>query len=174
MFKNFSKKEQEPGKPLGEYLYTGQYPDMDEFEKPWESCIQVNQGDGKISLDCTPLQSERFSKCCVLILQSAASLEAALFHISDIDLDYRQRAVLSQLTQGSKFDVLFLRGTISRDLRVRITGSRYFPDNVSVHRVLKDIEFDTGEQHWDIVYKPNERRVYLNSRSQKKVLVFEV
>lgn len=51
MFEKSISLEQKPNEPLEEHTYSGQYPNMVEFEKPWESCIRVAQGLGKISLD---------------------------------------------------------------------------------------------------------------------------
>lgn len=81
-----SKKGEAVKKPQRQVSYTGQYPDMIEFAKPWECCIQVGQGSGKLSLDRKPLQSEGFSKCSGLILKNGANLESALFHVDDFDL----------------------------------------------------------------------------------------
>lgn len=170
MIEKYTSQKLEPNKPLEEYTYD-QYPNMVEFERPWESCIQVAQGNGKLSLDGQALQSEGFSKCCALILQNTNSNEAALFHISDIDLNHRQCEILSQLEPNSTYDGLFIKGAMSRDLKERIIGEQYFSDHVRLNSI-NDIEFDTDKQHWDIVYKPKERKVYLNSRSQKKILVF--
>jgi hypothetical protein len=73
-------------KPESELSYAGQYPDMTEFEKPWESAIRVNQGSGDVSYDGTPLQSEGFSKCIALLLRNETNLDSAMFHIDDLDL----------------------------------------------------------------------------------------
>lgn len=75
--------------PLEEHSYTDQYPPDLRFEKPWEGCIQVGQGEGKLSNDGKPLQSEGFSLCSALIIQNIDTQEAALFHIDDIDLHHR-------------------------------------------------------------------------------------
>lgn len=74
--------------------YIGQYPDMPEFEKPWEGCIQVGQGQGALSSDKKPLQSEGFAKCVGLILKNESTLEAALFHIDDFGLNGKQTKVV--------------------------------------------------------------------------------
>ncbi len=166
--------EQVGPKLVEEFSYTGEHPDMIEFKKPWEVCIQVGQGDGKISLDGKPIESEGFSKCCALILQNKTSPESALFHIDDVDLNGAQELVLQKLSKQGRYDVTFVRGSLSRDLKKRITSSKYFSTNLDVERFLEDIEFDTGQQAWEIVYKSEEKRVYLNSQSQKKVFVFQL
>lgn len=79
---------------ISEVPYTAQYPDMPEFEKPWEGCIQVGQGQGALSSDKKPLQSEGFAKCAGLILRNESTLEAALFHIDDFGLNGKQTKVV--------------------------------------------------------------------------------
>ena len=153
-------------------FYEGKYPDMVEFEKPWESCVQVNQRFGAISMDGRALQSEGFSKCYALILRSVNTFESALFHVSDIDLTPEQIMVLQKLSKSSEFDVLFVRGSLSRDLRDRVLENELFSENLNIHQILDDIDFDSGRGHWNIVYKPDERKVYIDLVSQKKVLVF--
>ena len=83
-----------------EVSYTGQYPDMVEFEKPWETSIQVGQGQGKISKDGKPLQSEGFGKCFGLILRNRSNLESALFHVDDIDLTHKQTPAVDELMRN--------------------------------------------------------------------------
>jgi hypothetical protein len=39
--------------------YTGQYPDIPEFQEPWQHCVTVGQGSGEIS-SSKPLISEGF------------------------------------------------------------------------------------------------------------------
>ena len=85
---------------LEEVSYIGQYPNLLEFEKPWEKCIQVGQGNGEISLEGKPLQSEGFSKCSGLILRNKSNLESALFHIAEFDLDYKQTPVVAQIMEN--------------------------------------------------------------------------
>jgi len=67
--------------------YEKQYPDIQEFKKPLETCIQVDQNHSKNSLDGRPLQSENFSSCIAMILRNKENLESALFHIEDIDIE---------------------------------------------------------------------------------------
>lgn len=92
----FLKKGETVKKPQRTVSYTGEYPKMPEFERPWEVCMQVGQGSGKLSLDRRPLQSEGFSKCSGLILKNESTLESALFHIDDIDLGVEQTPVVRQ------------------------------------------------------------------------------
>ena len=93
---DFLKKAVTERKPQRHVSYTGQYPDMIEFQKPWESCIQVGQGSGKLSSDRKPLQSEGFSKCSGLILKNEETLESGLFHIDDLGLGERQTPVVRE------------------------------------------------------------------------------
>jgi len=80
-----------------EVSYANQYPDLIEFEKPWEKpCIQVGQGFGKISSEGYPLQSEGFTKCSALILRNKSTLESALFHIDEWNLNERQTPIVNQ------------------------------------------------------------------------------
>ncbi len=88
------KREEAVKKPQIQFSYRGQYPGMPEFEKPWEFCIQVGQGRGKLSLDKKPLQSEGFSKCSGLVLKNETSGASALFHIDDFDLRGEQTPVI--------------------------------------------------------------------------------
>lgn len=81
---------------LEEVSYINQYPNLIEFEKPWENCIQVGQGNGKLSLECTSLQSEGFSKCSALILRNLLNSNSALFHIDEWDLNERQTPIVNQ------------------------------------------------------------------------------
>lgn len=80
-----------------EISYAGQYPDMIEFAKPWESTIQVSQGAGKISNNGQTLQSEGFSRCFGVIMKNSKTLESALFHVDDIDMTYRQTPIVKEL-----------------------------------------------------------------------------
>lgn len=81
---------------LTEVSYRKQYPDMIEFARPWECCIQVGQGCGKISKDGQTLQSEGFSFCSGLILKDKKTLESALFHIDEWDLPDRSCPTLEE------------------------------------------------------------------------------
>lgn len=83
-----------------EVSYTGQYPDMPEFEKPWKGCIQVSQGGGGASSIGKPLQSEGFSKCVAMILKNTKTLESALFHIEDIDMNHKQTRIVDEMMRN--------------------------------------------------------------------------
>lgn len=202
-----------------ETSYTGQYPNMSEFEKPWEGCIQVGQGNGKISLDEKPLESEGFSNCVGLILRNKNSLEGALFHIDDIDLscDYyhhqtevvehlvknylkekglsnRERLfsalhdvcgywypkamkrekfqeIMEELNKDKIIQARFVGGNSSRTwIKSRIKDSLFGFLGIPIKN---DILVDTGIYPWDLLYKPNEEGIYVNSIKQKKVLAFK-
>lgn len=200
---------------ISDVAYTGQYPDMPEFEKPWEGCIQVGQGNGRISSDKRPLQSEGFAKCAGLILKSESNLEAALFHIDELGLNHRQTEVvesfmrdyfasigldpkneaelysalsdvcryyipkmgreqfqkrMEELNREGTIKARFVGGTISR-LFVRDNITRDLFGFLGI-QILDDIIVDTSELHWALVYRPEEKRVYVNSKSQNKVLLF--
>jgi hypothetical protein len=73
---------------------------MAEFEKPWESTVQVGQGQGKISKEGKPLQSEGFGQCFGLILRNRSNLESALFHVDDIDLTHKQTPTVEELMRN--------------------------------------------------------------------------
>ena len=206
-----------------EVSYTGQYPDMVEFEKPWETSIQVGQGQGKVSKDGKPLQSEGFSKCFGLILRNSSNLESALFHVDDIDLTHRQTPIVDELIRNyvdsldldpreknrllelvsaatrywnpnsfadrgynggerqylkdrmtelnseETIQACFIRGDDSRDVRSRIVDC---PLSYLGVNVVDDLVVNTGRQHWSMVYKPNEARIYIDARNQKRVLKF--
>lgn len=74
---------------------------MIEFQKPWEGCIQVGQGLGKLSLDGKPLQSDGFSKCSGLVLRNGNTQESALFHVDDFDLGIWQTPVIREFITNS-------------------------------------------------------------------------
>lgn len=201
-----------------ETSYKEQYPDMVEFEKPWETSVQVSQGHGKISKDSKPLQSEGFGQCFGLILRNQSNLESALFHIDDIDLTYKQTPIVNELMRNyvvglnidptekeilltiidditeykcpenygrmkreafqSRMEELnsnriiqarFVRGDCSRDMKSRVVRSLLGYLGIAV---VDDLTVNTGEYHWAIVYKPNESRIYIDARNQKKLLRF--
>lgn len=199
-----------------EFSYTGQYPDMPEFEKPWKACVQVSQGHGKISSDGRPLQSEGFSKCIAMLLKNKVNLESALFHVDDIDLKgtqtevlgyfmenylrgidlspkerklllsvtgdvskYRYPEAMKRVAYQEKMEELNSKGVIKARFIVGSSGRHSVKDRVTgsllnylgVH-VGDDILVDTGRAHWALVYKPAEARIYVDARSQEKVLTF--
>lgn len=155
--------------PVSEKKYSGQYPDMIEFEKPWESTIQVGQGRSYISTNGKPLQSEGFSKCPALVVKNRLTYETALFHIDDIDLSPQQEKTLAQISAEGGLVATFIRGTGSRDLKSRVFDADLKPLGVST---TDDIVVETGRQHWGIVVKPEQREIYVDARSKKKVITF--
>lgn|SRR3989338_7347545 len=110
---------------ISETLYSGDYPDMIEFRKPWESCIQVGQGRGNISSDGKSLQSEGFGKCCALILKNAKTSESALFHIDDINLNEKQTPIVEQVMQNY-IESLHLSDEEKRRLLALASGASRF------------------------------------------------
>jgi hypothetical protein len=80
-------------KLLGTSKFAGQYPEMLEFQKPWESTVRVSQGFANPSYEGIPLWSDGFSKCVALILRDSSSLDSILFHISTLDMEYPEQTV---------------------------------------------------------------------------------
>lgn len=173
--KIFSPEKEKSQRLLETFPYSTQYPDWQKFTEPYEANIYINQGHGGVTLDGTPLKSEGFSYCTAMLLQNADSLEAALVHIDKLDIDYEKQApVLQSLSTNGKFEVLFIRGSLSRDLKDRILESDGFSKIIKPQRVLDDIEVDTGQQHWGMLYKPKERLLYVDSRKDKKIFIFQI
>jgi hypothetical protein len=85
---------------ISEAQYSGQYPDMPEFETPWTCTLQAGQGQGRISADGTPLQSEGLGHCSILLLKNFSTLETALFHSDDWNLNYHQTPLVAQLVHN--------------------------------------------------------------------------
>lgn len=207
--------------PYGsETSYTGQYPPILEFDRLKEY-IKVGQGDGKISLNGRPLESEGFGQCFGVILRNRDNLESALFHVSDLDLNTVKQTILveelmknhihhsvisdkereelletlpyickyncpsnygkmtrkefqrrmEKLNKNKIIQARFIGGDSSRiHCRSRIEDSLF---NYLGIQVKDDILVDTGGIHWDLLYKPNEEDIYVNSRKQDKVLTFK-
>lgn len=102
--------------PISETSYTGQYPDMPEFKKPWEGGVhQVGPGGGKLSKDQKPLQSEGFDRGIAMALKNKANGDVALFHIADIDLEGHQEGIVEEF-MARFLDGLELDPEIKRDL----------------------------------------------------------
>ena len=175
--KIFRSEKEKPWQPLEIIPYATQYPDdiLKELQKPYEERSYVNQGHGEISLDGSPLWSEGFSFCAAMLLQNTRSPEAALLHIDGIDLNYEHQVpLLRKLSSEEKYDVFFIRGTLSRDLKSRILESDGFTKVVKPERIYQDICFETGKQHWGLFYKPKERMLYLDSRKNKQLLCYKI
>ncbi len=205
-------------KSESEFSYTGQYPGLTEFKKPWEEGIEVVQGKGALSTNETPLQSGGFSKCSAMLLKNERNKNSALFHIEDIDLNRTQLKIVGEfikdyvsslkidpkekdalfaafdhvcnyedpsrygamerediqkrmekLNRAGAVKACFVEGTRGRRLKDRIFKSVL---NYLGVRVEADILVDTGDYHWALVYVPKEKKIYVNAKSQKKVLTF--
>src|SRR3989339_926001 len=85
---------------LKKVSYSSQYPNGVEFGIPPGGYIYVGQSQGGISPDGQPLQSEGFAQCSALILKNSQTLESALFHIDDINLNYKQTPIVDQLVRN--------------------------------------------------------------------------
>ncbi|MBW2970315.1 hypothetical protein KY309_00015 [Candidatus Woesearchaeota archaeon] len=83
-----------------EFSYDTQYPDWEKLGfVPGES-VYVGQGKGGLSISGNPLQSDGFSFCSALIIKNTQTLDAALFHIDSIDLNYpKQTSVIRRLVK---------------------------------------------------------------------------
>jgi hypothetical protein len=85
---------------IAEVSYTTQYPDWATFGIPSGSYLYVAQAQGGITTSGKPLQSEGFGQCSALILKNRETLESALFHIDDINLNYKQTPIVDTMMQN--------------------------------------------------------------------------
>ncbi len=78
---------------------------------------------------------------------------------------------MEELNKNKIIQARFIGGDISRiHCKSRIKGSLF--NLLGIH-VKRDLLIDTGDIHWDILYKPSEKNIYINSRKQSKVLKFK-
>ncbi|MFA6461237.1 MAG: hypothetical protein WCV90_03135 [Candidatus Woesearchaeota archaeon] len=82
---------------LSEVSYTEQNPEIMDFWKQEVGHLYVHQGHGGISDGKMILDSEGFSKCSALLIKNSQTLESALFHIDEWNLNYDQTPVVRQL-----------------------------------------------------------------------------
>lgn len=152
--------------------YTGKYPNMIEFKKPWESAIQVGPGSGQVSFSGTPLESDGFTWCAGLLLLDA---NFALFHFDELDLRPEYVKPLEQLKGGGQYLGLFIRGSLSRNFRGELESTQYFyRRGVNVKLLSDEIMFNSGKAPWNMLFRPLERRVYIDLRAERKMLTYQI
>jgi len=96
-----------------EIPYAGDYPNMLEFNRPYETCIEVGEGKGKISKDGKPLISQGFGECSALILRNHSNLESALFHNNHRRLNKEQIPAIEELMRDFLYSLTI--GLVERD-----------------------------------------------------------
>lgn len=163
--------------PIRTTPYQGDYPQIPEFEKPWETCIQFGQGNAQISKEGVPIQSEGFSKCAALIIQNLDTSEVYGAHIDDWRLNDKQYEKLETLSKG-RYAARFIRGSLSRDLKDIITDRKitYFMEKFTQGRtldVLDDIVVNSGNLHWGLVYYPKTQLLSVQVKLSHTVQDFE-
>jgi hypothetical protein len=100
--------------PESEAVYCGDYPNMAEFHKPWESCIEVLRADGKFS-NGKPIISEGFAECFGLILRNRSNTDSVLFHFDNPRLNRKQCSAVEDFMR-SYLNSLHIKETERKEL----------------------------------------------------------
>ncbi|MBS3094288.1 hypothetical protein J4474_01350 [Candidatus Pacearchaeota archaeon] len=109
-----------------EFSYRTQYPNWADFGIPSGSSIYVNQGRGNISSDGKPLRSDGFGQCSALILKNTQTLESALFHLDNIDVEDKQTPIVEQLMHNYIKSFNLSKKKRERLLELASAASRYW------------------------------------------------
>lgn len=86
-------------KPNEDFSYKEQYPEMQELGEDTRNLLYVGQGLGMISSEVV-LRSDGFSKCSALVLKNTKTLESALFHLEQWNLDFEQTTIAGELIKN--------------------------------------------------------------------------
>ena len=76
---------------------------------------------------------------------------------------------MEELNENGIIQARIIRGDNSHDVKNRIVGSLLGYLGIPV---VEDLIVNTGRKHWAVVYKPNESKIYIDVRDQKKLLKF--
>lgn len=82
---------------MDEIAYIGRFPSLPEFREPLGHCVVVGEGKAELSTDGKPLFSWAFSECVGLLLRERGSLESALLHVRDLDLEKTQKLTVNEI-----------------------------------------------------------------------------
>lgn len=142
--------------------------------------VYVHQGHSAISNDGSILDSEGFSKCSAVIIQSNDTETAFLAHIDEWRMNDKMYDMIKELPEG-KYSATFFVGTISRAGADIITNPKIslFPSVFSDggKRTLKvnpDVHIDSGNHHWGISYDPKLKKAQVVMKKDNKVHEFGI
>lgn len=156
--------------PIQVIDYEGQYPNIPEFQKPWENVVQVGQGRAAISTDRKSLETEGISSCHIGIIGGVGFGESVMVHFEPLTRfeDFiQQQETISKLGEGS-IRAILLTGTQSNSPR----DSLDLLAKAGI-QIQERIAVDTENKHWSVAYRPTENKIFVDQRSQKKLLIFE-
>jgi hypothetical protein len=145
--------------------YAGQYPDIPEFQKPWEHCVRVGQGYGEISTS-RPLISEGFGYCSALIIINLKTDASLLLHL-DSDFNFEIHDDGRSPLKRERYDV-FLQDA-GEKLALPVNGVASYYRSRVVEQITRDgvsalpsLEVDSDRVHWGLLYRPETREVIVD------------
>jgi hypothetical protein len=157
------------GKEIEVRKYSGEYPDIPEFQKPWElrELRRVGQGGGEVTQG-EPLISEGFSFCKAGILYDTRYETSALFHFEpDPRFFNKQKERLREVSRGGSTQAIFINGGCSSSMPYVDELIRPLPIEV-----VQTLFVPTERVHWGVVYKPQEDRIFVDNRKRKELAIF--
>jgi hypothetical protein len=155
--------------------YTDQYPNIPEFQKPWEYCIIVGQGYGEISAS-KPLISEGFGYCSAVIIISLETNASLLLHL-DSDFSWEIHDDGRSPLKRERYDV-FLRET-GRKIALPVNGDASYDRSAVIEQIKNDgvsvlpaLQVNSDRVHWSLLYRPETREVIVDARKTKQTLSY--
>jgi hypothetical protein len=152
--------------PESEIPYTGIYPNMDEFRRPFETGIEVGEGKGGISKDGKPLISQGFGECSALILRNHSNLESALFHNNHHRLNREQIPVIEELMKDFLYSLNI--SSVERDELVTCMEDIVHYADPKNHGVMSRQDFQVRMEELNNEGSIQARHVYGDNSIKKK------
>jgi hypothetical protein len=125
------------------------------------------------------LQSEGFSQCSAVIVQSQDDQQAYLAHVDKWQLSDKQYAELDQLGAGN-YKVTPVVASLSRVGAATLTNpkvSEFMQKLESKGRKAQfadEVKVQSGDSHWWVSYNPPERKLKVLVRGDKTVQEFHL
>jgi hypothetical protein len=145
--------------------YTGKYPDIPEFQKPWEFPI-VGQGLAGFT-EKGSLVSEGFGNCCAVVLKDVQDTSIGMIHAEpNSRFLFEIEDVLKNKFIGATC-IFFIGSQSEYNSDIRILLEEY------QIKIVKEISLNTGTPHWAVAYNKETNLIYVDNKSGRELQIFE-